>query len=244
MRLIWKPPARGNEAVWVSGAGRAPSPIPNGREEGPMAEGEVRRVLGGEVMPVPLKNARGGGGDWPKSLRTGSVALRFTGGGDRALERRTGAGDPARAERLAGAGEGRLGGGGGDFARVEIRVGAGDGRLGAGDPARGGGERRVARFGAGEGRRGAGDLCLAMGGGGERWALLRRGVGVKEVLLSVPWICSRVPSMMTSDSLSSGSSMSSSSSSSISGSEVGKVGSMSCGINLCLAASRSLIRVM
>jgi hypothetical protein len=167
MRLIWKPPARGSEAVWVSGAGRAPSPMPSGREEGPMAEGEVARVLGGEVMPVPLKSVRGGGGDWPKSLRTGSVALRFTaGGGDRPLERRTGAGDPARAERLAGAGDGRLGGGGGDLARVEILAGAGDGRLGAGDPARGGGERRVERLGAGDGRLGAGDLCL-VGGGGE-----------------------------------------------------------------------------
>jgi hypothetical protein len=130
-----------------------------------MAEGEVVRVLGGEVMPVPLKSVRGGGGDWPKSLRTGSVALRFTGGGTK-LERRTGAGDPARAERLTGAGDGRLGGGGGDLARVEIRAGAGDGRLGAGDPARGGGERRVERLGAGDGRRGAGDLCL-VGGGGE-----------------------------------------------------------------------------
>jgi hypothetical protein len=158
MRLIWKPPARGSEAVWVSGAGRAPSPMPSGREEGPMAEGEVARVLGGEVMPVPLKSVRGGGGDWPKSLRTGSVALRFTaGGGDRPLERRTGAGDPARAERLAGAGDGRLCGGGGDLARVEIL---------AGDPARGGGERRVERLGAGDGRLGAGDLCL-VGGGGE-----------------------------------------------------------------------------
>ena len=63
MRLIWKPPARGSEAVCVRGAGRAPSPRPSGREEGPMAEGEVRRVLGGEVMPVPLRTTRGGGGD-------------------------------------------------------------------------------------------------------------------------------------------------------------------------------------
>lgn len=176
------------------------------------------------------------------------MALRLTGGGGErqvgrlagAGEARLGAGDRARMEILAGAGDGFLGAG--DTLRAERLTGAGEGRLGAGEPARGGGERRVDRFGAGDGRLGAGDFILVFGGG-ERCTLLRRGV--KEVLLSLPRSSeSMSPCIIASDSLSSGSSMSSSSSSSISGSDVGKVGSMSWGMGLCLAASRSLIRVM
>lgn len=58
---------------------------------------------------------------------------------------------------------------------MERLAGAGEGRLGAGDPARGGGERRLERLtGAGDGRLGAGERCLGagerclVGGGGER----------------------------------------------------------------------------
>ena len=53
MRLIWKPPVRGSDAVCVSGAGRAPRPSPKGRVVGGIAVGETRRVLGGEDMPAP-----------------------------------------------------------------------------------------------------------------------------------------------------------------------------------------------
>jgi hypothetical protein len=92
-------------------------------------------------------------------------------------------------------------------------------------------------------RLGGGERILVVAGG-ERCTLLRRGL--KEGLLSLPRSLtgSISPCMMASDSLSSGSSMSSSSSSSMSGSDVGKVGSISWGIGLCLAASRSFIRVM
>lgn len=176
---------------------------------------------------MALRLIAGGGGERQVDLLTG------------AGEGRLGAGDRARVEILAGAGDGFLGAG---EPRAERLTGAGEGRLGAGDPARGGGERRVDRLGAGDGLLGAGDFPLVFGGG-ERCTLLRRRVN--EVLLSLPRSSeSMSPCMIASDSLSSGSSMSSSSSSSISGSEVGKVGSISWGNGLCLAASRSFIRVM
>lgn len=157
-----------------------------GRTVGPIAEGEERRVLGGEVMPVPAACEWMCWGDWPKSFLTGAVALRLIGltggGGERQLDRfegpgdgRLGAGEPARADIFAGAG---------DPARAERLAGAGEGRLGAGEPARagGGGERREERLGAGEGRRGGAGERFRIGGGGERRELLRRGVN--EVLLS------------------------------------------------------------
>jgi hypothetical protein len=133
------------------------------------------------------------------------------GGGERHIERltgagagegRLGAGDRARADTLTGAGDGLLSGGelvrvgslngagdgrlgAGDPARAERLTGAGEGRLGAGEPGRGGGERRVERLGAGEGRlgAGAGERILVVTGG-ERCTLLRRGVN--DCLLAVP----------------------------------------------------------
>lgn len=156
---------------------------------GPIAEGEVRRVLGGEVMRAPYPFERARWGDWPKSFREGAGPRSET-------PRLTGGGGERQVERLTGAGEGRLGAGeparGGGERRVDCLTGAGDGRLGAGEPARGGGDRRDerlagagdGRLGAGEGRLGAGERCL-VGGGGERcvW-LLRRGV--KDGFLSSP----------------------------------------------------------